>query len=69
MLDYKNLGERYILSTKVHMDEETHHMHFVFMPVVNSGKEDIIKENYNKKRRISRGIFLTNKWKNKCRYK
>jgi len=24
-------------------------------------KEDIIKENYNKKRRISRGIFVTNK--------
>ena len=24
-------------------------------------KEEIVKENYNKKRRISRGIFVTNK--------
>lgn len=36
MCDYKNLGERYILSAKVHMDEETPHMHLVFIPVVHT---------------------------------
>lgn len=34
--DYKNLGEQYILSAKVHMDEETPHMHLVFIPIVNT---------------------------------
>lgn len=34
--DYKNLGEQYILSAKVHMDEETPHMHLVFIPVVHT---------------------------------
>lgn len=33
--EYKNLGEQYILSAKVHMDEETPHMHLVFIPVVH----------------------------------
>ena len=33
---YKNLGEQYILSAKVHMDEETSHMHLVFIPVVHT---------------------------------
>lgn len=34
--EYKDLGERYILSAKVHMDEETPHMHLVFIPVVHT---------------------------------
>ena len=34
--DYKNLGEQYILSAKVHMDEETPHMHLVFIPVIHT---------------------------------
>jgi len=34
--DYKNLGEQYVLSAKVHMDEETPHMHLVFIPVVHT---------------------------------
>ena len=34
--DYKDLGEQYILSAKVHMDEETPHMHLVFIPVVHT---------------------------------
>ena len=34
--DYKSLGEQYILSAKVHMDEETPHMHLVFIPVVHT---------------------------------
>ena len=33
---FKNLGEEYILSAKVHMDEETPHMHLVFIPVVHT---------------------------------
>lgn len=34
--EYKNLGEQYILSAKVHMDEETPHMHLIFLPVVHT---------------------------------
>ena len=33
---YKNLGEKYIVSAKVHMDESTPHLHLVFLPVVHS---------------------------------
>ena len=33
---YKNLGEQYIMSAKVHMDEETPHMHLIFLPVVHT---------------------------------
>lgn len=29
--EYKNLGEQYIMSAKVHMDEETPHMHLIFL--------------------------------------
>ena len=32
---YKNLGEKYIVSAKVHMDESTPHMHLVFLPVIH----------------------------------
>ena len=34
--EYKNLGEQYIMSAKVHMDEETAHMHLIFLPVVHT---------------------------------
>lgn len=34
--EYKNLGEKYILSAKIHMDEETPHMHLVYIPVVHT---------------------------------
>ena len=34
--EYKDLGEQYILSSKVHMDEESPHMHLVFIPVVHT---------------------------------
>lgn len=34
--EYKNLGEQYIMSAKVHMDEKTPHMHLVFLPVVHT---------------------------------
>ena len=33
---YKNLGEKYILSAKIHMDETTPHLHLVFVPVVHT---------------------------------
>lgn len=33
---YKNLGEKYIMSAQVHMDEGTPHMHLVFLPVVHT---------------------------------
>ena len=33
---YKNLGEQYILSAKVHLDEDTPHLHLVFIPVVHT---------------------------------
>lgn len=33
--NYQNLGEKYILSAKIHMDETTPHMHIVFVPVVH----------------------------------
>ena len=32
---YKNLGEKYIVSAKVHMDESTPHLHLVFLPVIH----------------------------------
>lgn len=34
--EYKNLSEQYIMSAKVHMDEETPHMHLIFLPVVHT---------------------------------
>ena len=34
--EYKNLGEQYILSAKVHMDEQSPHLHLVFLPVVHT---------------------------------
>ena len=60
--EYKNLGEQYIMSAKVHMDEETPHMHLIFcllfilqikkaitlinLLVVNFGKKKIVIEDY-----------------------
>lgn len=34
--EYKNLGEQYILSAKVHMDEQSPHMHLIFLSVVHT---------------------------------
>lgn len=34
--NYQHLGEKYILSAKVHMDESTPHLHLVFVPVVHT---------------------------------
>ncbi len=42
--NYQNLGEEFIVSAKVHMDESTPHLHLVYIPVVHkldkkSGKQ------------------------------
>lgn len=37
--NYQNLGEDFIISAKVHMDESTPHLHLVFVPVVHK-KDD-----------------------------
>lgn len=34
--EYKDLGEQYIISAKVHRDEQTAHMHLIFFPVVHT---------------------------------
>ncbi len=34
--EYKNLGEQYILSAKVHRDEQTPHMYLIFLPVIHT---------------------------------
>lgn len=34
--NYKNLEEKYIMSANVHLDEETPHMHLIFIPVVHT---------------------------------
>ena len=58
--DYKNLGEQYILSAKVHMDEETPHMHLVFIPVVHT--QDKKSNNIDK-------IACSEFWKEKDSYR
>ncbi len=34
--EYKDLGEEHIISAKVHMDEDSPHLHLVFVPVVHT---------------------------------
>ena len=34
--NYKNLGEKYIVSATVHLDETTPHMHLVYIPVIHT---------------------------------
>ena len=58
--NYKNLGEKYILSAKVHMDESTPHLHLVFVPVV----QKLDKKTGNKINKIACSEF----WKGKNSY-
>lgn len=58
--NYKNLGEKYILSAKVHMDESTPHLHLVFVPVLHT-KDKNCKE-INK-------IACSEYWKGKDSYR
>ena len=38
--NYKNLGEKYIVSAVVHLDETVPHMHLIYIPVIHTkGKE------------------------------
>ena len=47
MTEYKGIGKENILSAVVHLDEETPHMHPVYIPVVNSkDKKEITYEKY-----------------------
>ena len=56
---YKNLGEQYILSAIVHMDEETPHMHLLFIPVVHT---------LNKQAKEIDKIACSEFWKSKDSY-
>ena len=38
--NYKNLGERNIVSAAVHLDESTPHMHLTFIPVIHTKDEE-----------------------------
>ncbi len=38
--NYKNLGERNIVSAAVHLDETTPHMHLVFIPIIHTKDEE-----------------------------
>ena len=58
--NYNNLGEDFIVSAKVHLDESTPHLHIVFIPVVH--KKD---KNGNE---ISK-IACSEYWKGKDSYK
>ena len=58
--NYQNLGEEFIISAKVHMDESTPHMHLVFIPVVH--KKDKEGKEINK-------IACSEYWKGKDSYK
>lgn len=59
--NYKNLGEKYILSAKVHLDENTPHLHLVFVPVVH-------KLDTKSGKQISK-IACSEYWKGKDSYK
>ncbi len=58
---YKNLGEQYIVSAKIHLDETTPHMHIVFVPVVH-------KLDKKSGKQISK-IACSEFWKGKDSYK
>ena len=38
--NYKNLGEKNIVSAAVHLDETTPHMHLIFIPVIHTKDDD-----------------------------
>ena len=59
--NYKNLGDKYILSANVHLDEATPHLHLVFIPVVHSFDKKSGKETDK--------ICCSEFWKGKDSYK
>ncbi len=58
--EYKDLGEQYILSAQVHNDEETPHLHLIFLPVVH--KKDKNGNNIDK-------LACSEFWKEKDSYR
>ena len=58
--NYNNLGEDFIISAKVHLDESTPHLHIVFVPVVH--KKDKEGKEINK-------IACSEYWKGKDSYR
>lgn len=58
---YKNLGVKYIISAKVHLDETTPHMHLVFVPVIHTLDK--------KSRKQIDKIACSEFWKGKDSYK
>jgi hypothetical protein len=58
--NYNNLGEEFIVSAKVHLDESTPHLHILFVPVVH--KKDKNGNEINK-------IACSEYWKGKDSYK
>lgn len=58
--NYQNLGEQFIVSAKVHLDESTPHLHILFIPVVHT--KDKKGNEINK-------IACSEYWKGKNSYK
>ena len=58
--NYNNLGEEFIVSAKVHMDETTPHLHIVFIPVVHTK---------DKKGNLINKIACSEFWKGKDSYR
>ena len=58
--NYNNLGEDFIVSAKVHLDESTPHLHIVFIPVVH--KKD-------KSGNITSKVACSEYWKGKDSYR
>ena len=59
--NYKNLGENYILSANVHLDEATPHMHLIYIPVIHTFD--------NKTGKTINKICCSEFWKGKESYK
>lgn len=58
--NYQNLGEDFIISAKVHLDESTPHLHIIFVPVIHT-----IDKNNNVIHKISCSTY----WKGKDSYR
>lgn len=59
--NFKNLGEQYIISARVHNDETTPHLHLVFIPVVHTLDKESGK--------VIDKISCTEFWKGKNSYR
>lgn len=59
--NYQNLGEEFIVSSKIHLDETTPHMHIVFVPVVH-------KVDTKSGKQVSK-VACSEYWKGKDSYK